>query len=317
MFFSIAKYLLRSVAVLFVVSFVTFALVYGNGPGIARSILGTSLGQQASAAQVRAEETKLGLDQPLLVQYGKWLRGVITGDLGDSFYTGQPVRSTLGTRISVTLTLVVLTLIFTAILSVLIGVASAVYGGWVDQVVQALSVLGTAIPSFIIAVGLVFALAVSHPLFPATGYVAPTASVGGWIRSATLPVLALLIGAVAGAAAQFRSAVLDTLSRDYVRTLRARGIPEHLVIFRHVLRNSAGPGLTVLSLTTIALIGGTVIIEQVFALPGIGSLINTSAQSGDVPVVMGCVLVIAVIVQVVNLAGDLAIMALNPKARAR
>jgi peptide/nickel transport system permease protein len=317
MFISVAKNILRPVAVLVVVSFVTFALVFGNGPGIARSILSTSLGTQATDAQVRVEETKLGLDQPLIVQYGKWLHGVVTGSLGDSFYTGQPVTSVLSTRLSVTLTLVVLTLVLTVILSVLIGVAAAVDGGWIDRIVQVLAVVGTAIPAFIIAVVLVFVFAVAHPLFPATGYVSPATSVGGWIRSATLPVLALLIGSIAGAAAQFRGAVLDTLSRDFVRTLRSRGIPERAIIFRHVLRNSSAAGLTVLSLQTIGLIGGTVLVEQVFALPGMGSLINTSAQEGDVPVVMGCVLVVVLIVQAVNLAGDIANVALNPKARVR
>jgi peptide/nickel transport system permease protein len=315
MFIFVARYVARAAAVLLVVSFVTFALVYGNGPGVARSVLASAVGQQPSDAQVRAEETKLGLDQPLVVQYGKWLRGVVTGNLGDSFYTGQSVTSILASRLPVTLTLVVLTLILTIIVSVLVGIAAAVYGGWIDRVVQVLAVLGTAIPAYIIAIWLVFAFAVSHPLFPATGYVPLETSVGGWLRSVTLPVLALLIGGIAGAAAQFRGAVLDTLSRDFVRTLRARGISERQIIFRHVLRNSAGPGLTVLSLGTIALVGGTVIVEQVFALPGMGSLINSSAQTGDVPIVMACVLLIGVVVQVVNLAADLATAALNPKAR--
>jgi peptide/nickel transport system permease protein len=141
--------------------------------------------------------------------------------------------------------------------------------------------------------------------------------VTGWLSSITLPVLALLVGSVASAAAQFRGAVLDTLSRDFVRTLRASGISERWVIFRHVLRNAGGPGLTVLSLQTLGLLGGAIFIEQVFALPGLGQLSVTSAQQGDVPLVMGSVLVIIVFVLVVNLLGDLANAALNPKARTR
>jgi peptide/nickel transport system permease protein len=133
----------------------------------------------------------------------------------------------------------------------------------------------------------------------------------------TLPVLALLIGSVASAAQQFRTAVLDTLGRDYVRTLRARGISEREVIFRNVLRNAAAPGLTVLSLQVFGLLGGAVFIEQIFALPGMGQLANSSAQTDDVPMVMGTVLVTILIVLVVNFIGDLLINFLNPKARTR
>ncbi|MET9088372.1 ABC transporter permease [Streptomyces sp. NPDC004237] len=303
----------RAVAVLLVVTFATFTLVFGNGPGIARGVLGTT----ATESDVRQEVVKLGLDQPLLVQYGKWLQHAVTGNLGDSFFTGQPVTSTLATRLPVTLALIVLALVLTSVLSVLLGVAAAVYGGWVDRVVQFLAVLGTAVPAFIVAIVLVFAFAISTRILPATGYVSPDQSLGGWARSVTLPVLALLIGSIASAASQFRGAVLDTLSRDFVWTLRARGIAEPVVLFRHVLRNAAGPGLTALSLQTIGLFGGAVFIEQVFALPGMGELSTTSAQQGDVPVVMGCVLVAIVIVLVVNLLGDLATAALNPKARTR
>ncbi|MEU5295546.1 ABC transporter permease [Streptomyces umbrinus] len=313
MLVSVVKKLVRSVGVLLVVSFATFVLMYGNGPGIARGVLGT----RASESDVRAEVVRLGLDKPLLVQYGDWLKGVVTGNLGDSFFTGQSVTSALSSRVPVTLTLIVLSLLLTAVASVLLGVAAAVRGGWIDRVVQFLSVLGAAVPAFIIAIGLVFAFAVSVRLLPATGYVSPDQSVSGWLKSVTLPVIALLIGSIANAAAQFRGAVLDTLSQDFVRTLRARGIPESRVVFRHVLRNAAGPGLTALSLQTLGLIGGAVIIEQVFALPGLGDLSNTSAQKGDVPLVMGCVLVTIVVVLVVNLLGDLVTAAVNPKARTR
>lgn len=317
MFVSVVRSLLRAVSVLVLVSFTTFALVFGNGEGIARSVISTKMGQQPSDAEVHAEMVRLGLDQPLLTQYGKWLRGVVTGDLGDSFFTGQPVTTMLSTTVPVTLTLVLLSLLFTLVLSMVLGVVAAVRGGWVDRVVQFLAVLGAAVPSFILAIGLVFAFAIATRAFPATGYVPLSESPSRWMASVTLPVLAIILGAVANAASQFRGAILDTLSKDFVRTLRARGISERALILRHVLRNSAGPGLTVLSLQTIGLIGGVVVIEQVFALPGMGALSNTSAQQGDVPILMGCVLVTVLIVLAVNLLGDLAQAALNPKARMR
>jgi len=310
---TLLKNLARSLAVLLVVTFATFTLMFGNGEGIARAVLGLN----ARPEDVQREVVTLGLDQPLLVQYWHWLRDAVTGNLGESFYTGQSVTDALSSRVPVTLALVIITLLLTAVLSVLLGVTAAVKGGWVDRLLQFLTVLGTAIPSFIIAIVLVFTFAVAWRVLPATGYVTPEISVSGWAKSVTLPVLALLVGAVASAAAQFRTAVLDTLGRDYIRTLRARGISERHVIFRHVLRNSAGPGLTVLSLTTLGLLGGAVFVEQVFALPGMGQLANQSAQVNDVPMVMGTVLVTIVIVLVVNFLGDLATTVLNPKARIR
>jgi peptide/nickel transport system permease protein len=313
MAFSLAKRLVRSLAVFIVVTFAVFFLMYGNGTGIAHAVLGLN----ATPEAVQAEVVKLGLDQPLLVQYWQWLTGVAHGDLGNSFYTSESVSSALSNRVPVTLALVFLTLLLTAVLSVILGVTAAVRGGWMDRVLQFISVLGTAVPAFIIAIALVFAFAIHWRVFPATGYVSPNVSPSGWLASISLPVLALLIGAVAGAAAQFRTAVLDQLGRDYVRTLRARGIPEREIIFRNVLRNAAPPGLTALSLTVFGLLGGAVFIEQVFALPGMGQMANMAAQISDVPLVMGTVLVVVVIVLVVNFAGDLAITFLNPKARTR
>ena len=313
MWLSLVRNLVRSLAVLLVVTFATFSLMFGNGAGIAKSVLGLS----ATPDAVQAKVVELGLDRSLLVQYGDWLTGAVRGDLGRSFYTGELVSSALTTRVPVTVALIVVALLLTAVLSVILGVTAAVRGGWVDRVLQFVSVLGTAVPAFIIAIALVFVLAIRWPVFPATGYVSPDVSFSGWAASLVLPVTALLIGAVAGAAQQFRSAVLDTLGRDYVRTLRARGVSERYVVFRHVLRNSAAPGLTVLSLTMLGLLGGAVFIEQVFALPGMGQLANAAAQINDVPMVMGTVLVTIVIVLVVNFLGDLAITILNPKARTR
>lgn len=302
---------LKSAAVFLAVTFGTYSLIFSNGAGIARA----RLGLDADAEQVAVEVNRLGLDQPLIIQYGSWLTGLLRGDLGSSFFTSQPVSTVLALRIPVTLSLIVVAMIFTVLLGVLIGVLAAVYGGWLDRILQFLAVLGAALPSFIVAIALVFAFAVAIPLFPATGWSPPSAGVGPWLSSIALPVVAILVGSSASAAAQFRGMVKDTLSRDFVRTLRARGMSERAIILRHVLRNAAGPGLTVLSLQTISLIGGAVVLEQLFALPGVGVLGAVAAQQGDVPVVMGTVLVTVVIVLVVNTLSDVLNAALNPKAR--
>lgn len=307
------KNLGRALATFLVVTFATFVLMYGNAQGIAKS----ALGLRARPEDVEAKISQLGLDRPLPVQYVDWLLHALTGDLGRSYYTSESVTVALGTRVPVTLALIVITLILTAIISVVLGVLAAVRGGWIDRAVQFLSVLGTAIPAFIIAIALVFSLAINVRLFPATGYVSPSVDIGLWAMSLVLPVLALLIGSVANAAQQFRTAVLDTLSRDFVRTLRARGVAEREIIFRNVLRNAAAPGVTMLGLQTFALIGGAVFIEQVFALGGLGQMATSASLIQDIPMVMGAVVVTVVIVLIVNLVVDLAITALNPKARTK
>jgi peptide/nickel transport system permease protein len=305
--------LVRAVGVLLIVSFLTFCLMYSDGIGIARSVLGVT----ASDEQVAAYATELGLDQPLLTQYLNWLVGAVHGDLGASFLTGQPVTDAMASRVPVTLSLIILTISLTAIISVVLGVTAALYGGWVDRIVQFIAVLGAAVPPFIVAIGLIFAFAIAVPLYPATGYIRLTDDPQGWIWSLTLPVTALLVGTIANAASQFRGSVLDALSQDYVRTLRSRGIPERQLLFRHVLRNAAGPGLIVLSLTTLGLLGGALFIEAVFALPGVGQLANVSAQAGDVPMVMGTVIFAMVLILVVNFLADLLGGLLNPKSRIR
>jgi peptide/nickel transport system permease protein len=307
------KNLLRTVAVLLSVTFATFAMMYGNGPGIARAVLGVN----ANEEQVQAEVSRLGLDRPLLSQYWDWLTGAVTGDLGSSFFTGETVTGALTTRVPVTFSLVFFTLVLMLVLSVALGVASALYGGWLDRLVQFVAVGGAAIQPYVVGIVLVFAFAVVNPVFPATGYVPPAQSVSGWLSSITLPVIALLIGSVANAASQFRGAVHDTLQQDFVRTLRARGIKESRIVFRHVLRNASGPGLIVLSLGVIALFGGAIFVEQIFALPGLGQLASSSAQLGDVPMVMGAILVTVLVILAVNFLADLLGTVLNPKARTR
>ncbi|MFF7984121.1 ABC transporter permease [Streptomyces sp. NPDC007901] len=305
------RQLLSGVVLTIVVTAVTYALVFSDGTGIARRVLG----QSATQAQVTAKVTELGLDQPVAAQYLKWLGGLVRGDLGASYFTGEPVTNMLATRVPVTLAVIVPALLFTMILSVLVGVTAAVRGGGLDRFLQVAGVVGAAIPNFVVAIVLVFAFAIALRAFPATGYVSPDVDPVGWARSLALPVLAVLIGSVAGAAQQFRGAVIDVLEQDFVRTLRSRGISERAVIFRHVLRNAAGPGLTILSLQTVAVMGGVVIIERVFALPGMGLLANDSAVQGDIPAVMGSVLFSIVVVLIVNIAVDLLVGWLNPKAR--
>ena len=307
----IARRLLSGVVMVFVISLLAFSLLYAGGGDIARRILG----QSATEETVARKAAELGLDRPLIAQYGDWLTHALTGDLGRSWFSGQYVSVSIGSRLAVTLSIVIGATLVAAIVSIVLGVLAARRGGWIDNVVQFISVLGFAIPGFLVALFLVLIFAVNLRLFKATGYVPITDSLGGWIGSVTLPIVALSIGAIAAVAQQVRGSVLDAMSRDYVRTLRSRGLGINRVVYKHVLRNAGGPALAVLAVQFIGLLGGAVIVEQIFALPGIGQLSVQATGQGDVPVVMGVVIVTAVIVIIVNLLIDLAQAALNPKVR--
>ncbi|CAN7417557.1 ABC transporter permease [Microbacterium sp. LjRoot45] len=307
----ILRRLLSGVVLVAVISFLAFVLLYMGGGDIARRILG----ENATAETVAKKTEELGLNRPLLAQYGDWVTSALTGNLGRSWFTGELVTVSVTNRLAVTLSLVIGATLISAILSVILGVLAARRGGAVDGTVQFLSLIGFAIPGFLIALFLVLVFAINLGWFKATGYVPIGTSVSGWLSSVTLPIVALSVGAIATVAAQVRGSVIDATSRDYVRTLRSRGLGDGSVIYKHVLRNAGGPALAVLAVQFVGLLGGAVVVEQIFAIPGMGQLSVRSTTLGDIPVVMGLVIAFAIIVVIVNLLIDLAQAALNPKVR--
>jgi peptide/nickel transport system permease protein len=307
----ILRRVLSGLVLIVVITIISYTLLYLGSGNIARQILG----QNASEELVAQKAAELGLDRPLIAQFWSWATSAITGDFGRSWFNGQLVSVQLGSRLAVTLSLVIGAIILTAIFSVILGTLAARRGGAVDGAVQFFSILGFAIPSFLIALFLVLIFAISLHWFKATGYIPFTTSVTGWLSSVTLPIIALAIGGIATISQQVRGSVLDGLSRDYVRTLRSRGLSSNRVVYKHVLRNAGGPALALLAVQFIGMIGGAVIVEQIFALPGIGSLTVSATAAGDIPIVMGIVVVTAIIAVVVNLLIDLAQAALNPKVR--
>lgn len=308
----VGRWLLTAVPVVLIVSALTFVLTSLVPGDPARTILG----QQATPEQVAALRTELGLDRSLPAQYWSWLTGVLHGDFGRSVTTRGAVTSEIGNRIEVTASVVICSLLLIVVLGVGLGVMSAVRGGRLGKLVDVVSLLGVAIPGYWLGLVLAAAFAVSIRLFPATGYVSFTHSVPGWIASLFLPVLTLGLTGSAALAKQTRSGMLDELGRDYIRMLRSRGIPERRVIFVHALRNAAGPIVTVIGLVFIGLVGGAVLIETVFVLPGLGSLIVDATRSHDIPVLQGVTLILSVMVVVVNLMVEISYALLNPKVRA-
>lgn len=312
MLFFIARRVGSGIAVLFAVSVLTFVLLYFSSGSIARNILG----DQATEAQVAAKEAELGLDRPLLTRLLDWLGGAVQGDFGRSWFNREPVVDAVLSRLPVTLALVIVSIVLIAVASTAMGIAAAVKRGWIDRAVQMGAVIGNAVPGFLIGLLLVTVFAVQLDVFPAISTIAPGAGLDVWAASLALPIIALLANGVTSTAQQIRSAFIKQLEMDYVRTLRSRGLPEREILLKHVLRSAAPAGLTVLSLQFIGMLGGVVIIETIFALPGIGTLAVSSTTSGDLPLVMGVVLYTVLIVIVVNLLVDLVNGWLNPKVRA-
>ncbi|GAA4956827.1 ABC transporter permease [Yinghuangia aomiensis] len=304
---------LSGLFLLFVISFLAYLLLSVQDIDVGQQVLGMG----ARPDQIDAKNAQLGLDRPMPAQYFDWLGHALRGDLGTSWYTGEDINQTVSTRLPVTLSLMVGVTLVSGVVSFLAGTwAGLRQGGIVDKGIQFLGVLGYSVPGFLLTLLLVQIFAVQLKWFPAIGYTPFAESPGGWLSTITLPVIALSTGAVAGVSQQVRGAVADVLRQDYVRTLRARGLPPHRVVLEHVLRNASAPALSVLGMQFVGLIGGTVLVEQIFALPGIGSMAVTYTARGDVPAIMAVVMVSVIGVVLINLLVDLAIGWLNPKARA-
>ncbi|SDF76662.1 peptide/nickel transport system permease protein [Blastococcus aurantiacus] len=311
MLFYVVRRAAAGVLLLLVISFLTFVLLSLPGQDVGRTLLGLNASEQA----VAAKNSQLGIDRSVLAQYGDWLSGAVRGDLGTSWFTSEDVWTAIGNRLPVTLSIMVGVTLVTGVLSFGLGVWAGVRRGAVDRFVQVFGVAGYALPGFLVTLVLVLVFAVELGWFPAIGYVPLTDSVGGWLSTITLPIIALSIGSVAGMAQQVRSSVIEVMRQDYVRTLVSRGLPMRSVLFRHVLRNASAPALTVLGLQFVGLLGGAVLVEQIFGLPGIGAMTVSYTTRGDVPIIMGLLMVSVVGVVVINLFVDIAIGLLNPKAR--
>ncbi|MBT2513622.1 ABC transporter permease [Arthrobacter sp. ISL-30] len=307
----IVRRLLTGLVLLAAITTLGFTLLYLGGGDIARKILGENADEQTVA--LKAQE--LGLDRPVFAQYGDWVVNALGGDLGASWFSGQPVAAAILSRLAVTLSLVTGAVVLIAIISVTLGVLAATKREWIDRVAQVIALLGFAIPNFLFAVALVLLFALTLGWFDPTGYVQFTTSPSGWAKTVTLPVVALALGGIAAITQQVRGSVIDALRNDYVRTLRSRGIPARRVILKHVLRNAAGPALAVLAVYFVGLMGGAVIVEQVFAIPGLGQVAVQATTQGDIPLVMGLLVATGIIVIVFNLLVDLAQGWLNPKVR--
>lgn len=309
----IVKRVLLAIPILLITSVLTFllqALIPGDA---ARAIVGAQ-GSQQAYDQVRDQ---LHLDLPLWQQYLTYLGGLLHGDLGSSLFTGESVLQTLGSRVPVTLSIIIGATLVAAIVGVLLGAISARTGGPLARFIDVLSLLGLALPNFWLALLLVSAFAIAIPLLPATGYTPFSDDPGLWLASVTLPIVALAIGGVAQIAKITRDGVSDAMEQDSIRTLRAAGVGEFSLLWKHGLKNSGVAIVTVIGLGFVGSLAGSLFVENVFVLPGLGSLVNTATTQHDVPVIQGVAIAYALIVVVANIVIDASYAFLNPKVRTR
>ncbi|HYY89281.1 MAG TPA: ABC transporter permease [Chloroflexota bacterium] len=278
----------------------------------------TILGSDASPERVRELRTQLGLDDPLPLQLVRWLGRLLHGDLGSSIFLGRPVTQAIAERAEPTLLLTLLSTLFAVSLGVPMGLLAATRAGsWADVGAMLVGLAGVSMPTFWVGLNLIFVFAVALNWLPVAGYQPLSAGPGESLRYLILPAITLGFPQAALLARMTRSVMLDTLREDYVRTARSKGLQEQRVVLLHALRNALIPLATVLGLIVAVLLGGAVVTEQVFNIPGVGRLLVQAVGRRDYPLVQGVVLVIAGVYVLVNLCVDLAYGVLDPRVRYR
>lgn len=312
MFNYIVRRLLSTIPVMLIVALIVFSLLY-LAPGDPAVIIA---GDQASPADVEKIRASLGLDRPFIVRFSEWFFNLMRGDLGVSMFTGIPVAELIGQRIEPTLSLMVLTLILAVGIAVPIGVLAAWKSGtWIDRGVMAISVAGFSVPVFVVGYLLIFFFSLELDWLPVQGYVSYTNGFGIWIQHLILPAIALGFVYIALIARITRATMLEVLSQDYVRTARAKGMGQAGILFVHSLKNAAVPVVTVIGIGIALLIGGAVVTESVFAIPGLGRLTIDAIVQRDYPMIQGLVVVFSFVYVLVNLAVDVIYTIVDPRIR--
>jgi peptide/nickel transport system permease protein len=304
--------LLSTLPVLGVVAVLVF-LMLRLTPGDPAAVLA---GDQATTEQIAMIRANLGLDRSIPEQFVIWLGHLFQGDLGQSYYYKLPVTELIAQRLEPTLSLAVVTITLAVLIAVPLGVVAAWrFGGWLDRGVMAFSVLGFSVPVFVSAYLLIWLISLKLGWLPVQGYKRLSEGFGPWLYHLTLPAITLSLIYIALIARVTRASVLETLGEDYIRTARAKGLPEVLVLQRHALANAAVPIITVIGIGIALLIGGVVVTESVYAIPGLGRLTVDAVLARDFPTVQGVILLFSFVYVLVNLLVDLSYVFFDPRIR--
>lgn len=308
----LARRLLATIPVLAIVAVLVF-LMLRLTPGDPAAILA---GDAANTEQIARIREGLGLDRPLIVQFGIWAKSILSGDLGESFYFKMKVTSLIGQRLEATVSLAVLTIILAVFTAVPLGVLAAWrFGGWFDRMLMGFSVMGFSVPVFVLAYILIWIVSLQLGWLPVQGYKPISDGFWPFLRHLILPSITLAVIYVALIARVTRASVLEALGEDYIRTARAKGLPESRVLIRHALANAAVPIVTVIGLGIALLIGGVVVTESVYAIPGLGRLTVDAVLARDFPTIQGVILFFSVVYVVINLLVDLSYVFFDPRIR--
>ena len=312
----VAKRLLQLVPILFCITLLSFALMYAAGGDAVSAVL-ENQGIAVSQELIDAKKAELGLDQPLLVQYGTWLAGLLTGDMGTSYVSGDEVFATFASKLPATIVLTCTSVLLTIVLAVPLGIYTAVRGNRAsDYLIRACCFLGNSVPNFLLALLLIYVFAVQLgwlPVISASAGQEGLASLS--LKGAVLPTLTLGTAMAAKYTRQIRATVLEELGKPYVLGARSRGIPERTILVRHVLKNCMVMIVTLLALSIGDLLGGTAIVETIFQWDGVGKLAVDSITMRDYPIIQAYVVWMAIIYVVVNLVADIAYRWLDPRLR--
>ena len=274
------------------------------------------VGDNTSTENLHQVRTNLGLNEPLPLQFGRWSWKLLHGNLGESFFTKKPVVELIGQRIEPTIALAIVTLLVTVLIAVPLGVIAAWrHGGWLDRVLMGFSALGFSIPAFVIGYLLIWLFALHWQWLPVQGYSRFADGLGPWLRHLVLPAITLSIVYVSLVARVTSAAVAEAMTEDFIRTARAKGISEVHVLISHALANAAVPIVTVIGIGIALLIGGVVVTESVFAIPGLGQLTVDAVLSRDFPLIQGITLFFSIIYVLVNLLIDISYLVFDPRIR--
>ncbi|MBR1143179.1 ABC transporter permease [Bradyrhizobium sp. AUGA SZCCT0431] len=308
----ILRRILSTLPVMGIVALFVFSLLY-IAPGDPAAVIA---GDQASPADVERIRQSLGLDRPFLVQFGNWLWDILHGNLGTSIFTNLPVAKMIAQRIEPTFSLMAITLVLTILVAVPLGVVAAwKAGSWIDRTIMAFAVFAFSLPVFVVGYVLAYVFALQFEWLPVQGYTPLSNGVWPWFQNLILPALALGSVYIALIARITRASMLEVLQQDYVRTARAKGLDQRSILFIHALKNAAVPIVTVIGIGIALLIGGAVVTESVFAIPGLGRLTIDAILRRDYPVIQGIVLLFSFLYVLVNLMVDVTYTLVDPRIR--
>ncbi len=312
MFAYVIRRVVATIPVMGFVALFVFSLLYLT-PGDPAAVIA---GDQATVDDIARIRERLGLDRPFLVQFGSWLWAVLHGDMGISIFTNLPVSEMIGQRIEPTVALAFVTIVLAVSIAVPLGTLAAWrVGSWVDRLVMVLSVAGFSVPVFVIGYVLIFAFALELEWLPVQGYASPSEGIERFLSHLVLPACALGLVYMALIARITRASVLEVLAQDYVRTARAKGLAEDKVLLGHALKNAAVPIVTIVGIGIALLIGGVVVTESVFAIPGLGRLTVDAILRRDYPIIQGVVLLFSFVYVVLNLLIDISYTLFDPRIR--